>query len=62
MIRVFCDKCGKEIDHNKEGINVDFNHYGVVKFRNNEESKEFQLCKTCANGVYGFIKGKKVSE
>lgn len=45
MIRVFCDKCGKEIDHNKEGINVDFNHYGVVKFRNNEESKEFQYAK-----------------
>ncbi len=31
MIKVNCDMCGKEIDYNSDGVNVDFNQYGSVK-------------------------------
>ena len=31
MIKVICDMCGKEIDYNLDGVNIEFNHYGIVK-------------------------------
>ena len=58
MLKVFCDKCGDPIDYEINGINVDFNHYGVVKFGNSKD-EHYQLCDVCANKVVEFITGKK---
>ena len=41
MIKVNCDMCGKEIDYNSDGVNVDFNQYGSVKM--NGKMKEYQV-------------------
>lgn len=59
MIKVYCDKCGCEIDYNTNGINVDFNSFGIVKFRYGLDIDELQLCTKCANKLYEFGKGKK---
>lgn len=59
MIKVFCDKCGKEIDYESNGLNLNFNSYGIIKFKKYEDT-EFQLCKDCANEIYDFIKDKGV--
>lgn len=59
MIRVNCDMCGCDIDYEVNGVNVDFNHYGVVKFKSHENDMEFQLCDKCADKIYEYIKGKK---
>lgn len=52
MIKTYCDMCGKEIDCDIDQVNLDFNHYGVVKF---ERDKEKQLCVGCADKVIKFI-------
>jgi hypothetical protein len=26
MVKVFCDMCGREIDYEVDGVNLDFNH------------------------------------
>ena len=33
MVKVICDMCGKEIDYNLDGVNIEFNHYGIVKMK-----------------------------
>lgn len=43
MVKVFCDMCGREIDYEVDGVNLDFNHYGVVNFKT-PFSAEKQLC------------------
>lgn len=43
MVKVFCDMCGREIDYEVDGVNLDFNHYGVVNFKSSF-SAEKQLC------------------
>lgn len=57
MIKVTCDMCGCEIDYELNGVNIDFNHYGVVKFKPTDETrnKEFQLCTLCAKKVFDFV-------
>ena len=56
MIKVFCDMCGKEIDYEKDGINLDFNHYGVVTFKHDlAKDHSIELCTDCANKVCDFI-------
>ena len=54
MIKLFCDMCGREIDYDVDGINLDFNRYGTVKFRQGEELEK-QLCKSCAQKVCDYI-------
>lgn len=61
MIKVFCDKCGDPVNHEINGINVDFNHYGAVKFMATKD-EHFQLCDVCAKKVVEFIKGEKIVE
>ena len=61
MIKVFCDKCGEPVNHKINGINVDFNHYGEVKFMETND-EHFQLCDFCAKKVVEFIKGEKIAE
>ena len=60
MVKVFCDKCGDPIDYNINGINVDFNSYGVVKFSHSKD-KHYELCNVCASKVAEFIKIKVVN-
>lgn len=55
MVKVFCDMCGSEIDYEVDGVNLDFNHYGVVKFKTSF-SAEKQLCLSCAARVCNFVK------
>lgn len=43
MVKVYCDMCKREIDYNVDGVNLDFNHYGVVKFMHGEKDEERQL-------------------
>lgn len=43
MVKVLCDMCGREIDYEVDGMNLDFNHYGVVNFKT-PFSAEKQLC------------------
>lgn len=54
MIKVFCDICGKEIDYEIDGVNLDFNQYGVVKFKSNWNAEK-QLCTACAAKVCKWI-------
>lgn len=54
MIKVFCDMCGREIDYEVDGVNMDFNHYGVVSFKS-PFSAEKQLCLTCVARVCDFV-------
>lgn len=54
MIKVFCDMCGREIDYEVDGVNMDFNHYGVVSFKSTF-SAEKQLCLSCATKVCNFV-------
>lgn len=54
MVKVFCDMCGHEIDYEVDGVNLDFNHYGVVNFKK-PFSAEKQLCLTCAARVCNFV-------
>lgn len=54
MVKVFCDMCGREIDYEVDGVNLDFNHYGVVNFKT-PFSAEKQLCLACAARVCNFV-------
>lgn len=58
MVKVFCDMCGHEIDYEidyeVDGVNLDFNHYGVVNFKT-PFSAEKQLCLSCAARVRNFV-------
>lgn len=54
MVKVFCDMCGREIDYEVDGVNLDFNHYGVVNFKK-PFSAEKQLCLSCAARVCNFV-------
>lgn len=54
MVKVFCDMCGREIDYEIDGVNLDFNHYGVVNFKSSF-SAEKQLCLSCASKVCNFV-------
>lgn len=53
MIKVICDMCGKEIDYNLDGVNIDFNHYGSVKM--NGKQDEYQVCNKCAEKIDLYI-------
>ena len=55
MVKVYCDMRKREIDYNVDGVNLDFNHYGAVKFKPHEEVKERQLCLSCAIRVCNWI-------
>lgn len=54
MVKVLCDMCGCEIDYEVDGVNLDFNHYGVVNFKK-PFSAEKQLCLSCAARVCNFV-------
>lgn len=54
MIKVLCDMCGREIDYEVDGVNMDFNRYGVVSFKSSF-SQEKQLCVSCAARVCAFV-------
>lgn len=54
MVKVFCDMCGREIDYEVDGVNLEFNHYGVVNFKT-PFSAEKQLCLSCAARVCNFV-------
>lgn len=49
-----CLGCGREIDYEVDGVNLDFNHYGVVNFKT-PFSAEKQLCLSCAARVCNFV-------
>lgn len=55
MVKVYCDMCKREIDYNVDGVNLDFNHYGVVKFMHGVKDEERQLCLNCAIRVRNWI-------
>ena len=54
MVKVFCDMCEREIDYEVDGVNMDFNRYGVVSFKSSF-STEKQLCVSCAARVCAFV-------
>lgn len=33
MVKVYCDMCLREIDYEKDGVNLDFNRFGTVRFK-----------------------------
>ena len=55
MLKVYCDMCKREIDYNVDGVNLDFNRYGVVEFKHNQKIEERQLCVSCATRVYNWV-------
>ena len=63
MVRYICDKCGKELDIDKNLINLDFNSYSQAQYDLKEKTggtkPEFQLCVECAYSVYRFVKKAK---
>lgn len=46
--------CKKPIDYNVDGINLDFFHYGAVKFKTNWKA-ERNLCIACATRTLNWI-------
>ena len=62
MYKVYCDKCGREIDQEIDGINLDFNYYGSVKFVNSAKENHLNLCTECAKKVLKFIRADKERE
>lgn len=54
MIEVTCDMCKKPIDYNVDGVNLNFDNYGIVKFRNGWHMEK-QLCIACATRVSNWI-------
>lgn len=46
--------CGKIIDDNIDGVNLDFNHYGSVKFSTNWGAEK-QFCIACATRTLKWI-------
>ena len=63
MFKVFCDMCGTPIDYEKDGVNLNFNHYGVVKFKT-DWSAERNFCLSCANKTLQWVdtECKKIQE
>ena len=57
MVKVFCDMCKRPIDYEVDGVNLDFNSFGVVKFEHNWK-KEKQLCVSCAVRVCNWIESQ----
>lgn len=47
MVKVYCDMCLREIDYEKDGVNLDFNRFGTVRFKQGQDLEK-QLCKSCA--------------
>lgn len=56
MVRVTCDVCGGRIDYEKNGVNLCFNHYGVVKL--NGPDRQYELCNSCAEELFAVIENK----
>lgn len=56
MIRVTCDVCGGRIDYEKNGVNLCFNHYGVVNL--NGPERQYELCNYCAEELFEVIENK----
>ena len=54
MIKVYCDMCLREIDYEKDGVNMDFNRYGTVKFKQGRDLEK-QLCERCAQKVCDYV-------
>ncbi len=61
MTRVFCDRCGKELDpERKDQVNVDFNYFGVSGFRARIQGRpNFQFCPDCAVEIHGDLMGRR---
>ena len=57
MVKVFCDMCKREIDCEVDGVNLDFNSFGVVKFEHGWK-KEKQLCVPCTVRVCNWIESQ----
>lgn len=57
MVKVFCDMCKRQIDYEVDGVNLDFNSFGVVKFDHNWK-KEKQLCVSCAVRACNWIENQ----
>lgn len=54
MIKVYCDMCEKPIDYNVDGVNLNFNNYGVIDFKSKWISEK-HLCIACATRVLNWI-------
>lgn len=54
MVKVICDMCKKPIDYNIDGVNLDFNSFGVVNFKSHCKDGK-QLCIACATRVENWI-------
>ena len=54
MIKVYCDMCGKPIDCDIDGVNLNFFHYGVVKFKTDWKAEK-NLCIACATRVLNWV-------
>lgn len=51
MVKVYCDMCLREIDYEKDGVNLDFNRFGTVRFKQGQDLEK-QLCKSCAGIIF----------
>lgn len=54
MVKVLCDMCGREIDYGVDGVNLNFNPFGIVNFKT-PFPEEKQLCLSCAARVCNFV-------
>lgn len=54
MVKVYCDMCLREIDYEKDGVNMDFNSFGTVRFKQGQDLEK-QLCRRCAQRVCDYI-------
>ncbi len=51
IVKIFCDKCGKEI----KGIEEYHGVFGVLTGRDNTPDVEICLCKDCTIGLEKFL-------
>lgn len=54
MVKVYCDMCLREIDYEKDGVNMDSNRFGTVRFKQGQDLEK-QLCRRCAQRVCDYI-------
>ncbi len=54
-IKIICDKCNKQIEKDKQGLEQDF----LIEFYNTSE--KLNVCESCYNMIYNFARGKQTT-
>lgn len=59
MTRYYCDICKRELASCEEMVNIDFNHFGILR---GIEDNEIQVCQVCSTRARNAIMALKPEE